>query len=145
MGAPMLVVSMALYTPVIAALTVAYNPPSRLGRFLCSSFRGSLLSDCSAYIKSSGISHRNWQSLTLTREGEPLLSQRLLWVDHLDARDRYTAGHSAAVAIYARDIAIRMDLAEEETRKVHLAGLVHDIGKIGPPAGLLEKPGALDT
>jgi putative nucleotidyltransferase with HDIG domain len=61
----------------------------------------------------------------------------------LDARDRYTAGHSAAVAVYARDIAGRMDLSEEDQRLAHLCGLVHDIGKIGLPPGLLEKPGAL--
>jgi putative nucleotidyltransferase with HDIG domain len=61
----------------------------------------------------------------------------------LDARDRYTAGHSAAVAIYARDIAKRMGLSEEEQSLVHQCGLVHDVGKIGLPAGLLEKPGAL--
>lgn len=61
----------------------------------------------------------------------------------LDARDRYTAGHSAAVAVYARDIAARMGLPEEQQRLVHLCGLVHDIGKIGLPPGLLEKPGAL--
>jgi putative nucleotidyltransferase with HDIG domain len=61
----------------------------------------------------------------------------------LDARDQYTAGHSAAVAIYARDIAARMGLSTEEQELVHLCGLVHDIGKIGLPAGLLEKPGPL--
>jgi putative nucleotidyltransferase with HDIG domain len=61
----------------------------------------------------------------------------------LDARDRYTAGHSAAVAIYARDIARRMDLSEHEQEVVHLCGLVHDVGKIGLPPGLLEKQGAL--
>jgi putative nucleotidyltransferase with HDIG domain len=61
----------------------------------------------------------------------------------LDARDAYTAGHSAAVAIYARDIADRMALGEEQRDLAHLCGLVHDIGKIGLPAGLLEKPGAL--
>jgi putative nucleotidyltransferase with HDIG domain len=61
----------------------------------------------------------------------------------LDARDQYTAGHSAAVAIYARDIAQRMGLSEERQELVHLCGLVHDIGKIGLPAGLLEKPGPL--
>jgi HD-GYP domain-containing protein (c-di-GMP phosphodiesterase class II) len=61
----------------------------------------------------------------------------------LDARDRYTAGHSAAVAIYSRDIARRMGLSEDEQRKCHLAGLVHDIGKIGLPPGLLEKEGPL--
>jgi putative nucleotidyltransferase with HDIG domain len=61
----------------------------------------------------------------------------------LDARDQYTAGHSATVAVYARDIAARMDLSEADQRLAHLCGLVHDIGKIGLPAGLLEKPGAL--
>ncbi|MDP9223150.1 MAG: HD-GYP domain-containing protein [Actinomycetota bacterium] len=61
----------------------------------------------------------------------------------LDARDRYTAGHSAAVAIYARDIARRMGLDDDQQQLAHLCGLVHDIGKIGLPAGLLEKPGAL--
>src|SRR5581483_10046066 len=61
----------------------------------------------------------------------------------LDARDRYTAGHSAAVAIYARDIASRMNLDQQQQDLAHLCGLVHDIGKIGLPAGLLEKPGAL--
>lgn len=61
----------------------------------------------------------------------------------LDARDRYTAGHSAAVAIYARDIAKRMALSEDDQELVHLCGLVHDVGKIGLVAGLLEKPGAL--
>jgi putative nucleotidyltransferase with HDIG domain len=61
----------------------------------------------------------------------------------LDARDRYTAGHSAAVAIYSRDIAQRMGLSDPQQQLVHLCGLVHDIGKIGLPAGLLEKPGAL--
>jgi putative nucleotidyltransferase with HDIG domain len=61
----------------------------------------------------------------------------------LDARDEYTAGHSAAVAIYARDIARRLGLPEAEQQLAHLCGLVHDIGKVGLPAGLLEKPGPL--
>ena len=64
-------------------------------------------------------------------------------VTTLDARDRYTAGHSAAVAIYARDIAERLGLSDESQQLAHVCGLVHDVGKIGLPAGLLEKPGAL--
>ncbi len=64
-------------------------------------------------------------------------------VTTLDARDRYTAGHSAAVAIYSRDIAARMGLTLEDQHLAHLCGLVHDIGKVGLPPGLLEKTGAL--
>lgn len=61
----------------------------------------------------------------------------------LDARDQYTAGHSAAVATYARDIAERMGLSTREQELAHLCGLVHDVGKIGLPPGLLEKTAAL--
>jgi putative nucleotidyltransferase with HDIG domain len=64
-------------------------------------------------------------------------------VTTLDARDRYTAGHSALVARHARDIAKRLGLSEEQQSIAHLCGLVHDIGKIGLPPGLLEKPGPL--
>jgi putative nucleotidyltransferase with HDIG domain len=78
-----------------------------------------------------------------TRLESANLSFATALVATLDARDRYTAGHSAAVAIYARDIAKRMGLSEKEQELVHVCGLVHDVGKIGLPAGLLEKPGAL--
>jgi putative nucleotidyltransferase with HDIG domain len=61
----------------------------------------------------------------------------------LDARDPRTANHSAAVAVYARDIARSLDLAPELVAKIQLAGLLHDIGKIGVPQEVLMKPGAL--
>jgi putative nucleotidyltransferase with HDIG domain len=61
----------------------------------------------------------------------------------LDARDKYTAGHSAAVAVYAREIARELGLSAEDQDRIHLTGLVHDIGKVGLPPGILEKPGAL--
>jgi putative nucleotidyltransferase with HDIG domain len=64
-------------------------------------------------------------------------------VTTLDARDRYTAGHSAAVAVYARDIAGRMELPQETQHLAHLSGLLHDIGKVGVPPGVLEKNGPL--
>lgn len=61
----------------------------------------------------------------------------------LDARDRYTAGHSAAVAIYARDISSHLGLSAAEQNLAYVCGLVHDIGKVGLPAGILEKAGPL--
>jgi putative nucleotidyltransferase with HDIG domain len=64
-------------------------------------------------------------------------------VTTLDARDRYTAGHSAAVAVYARDIAEHMQCPMETQQLAHLSGLLHDIGKIGVPPGVLEKNGPL--
>jgi putative nucleotidyltransferase with HDIG domain len=71
------------------------------------------------------------------------LSFAVALVATLDARDRYTAGHSEAVAMYARDIAAEMGWSVADQQLVDLCGLVHDIGKIGLPPGLLEKPGAL--
>jgi len=65
----------------------------------------------------------------------------LVWT--LDATNEYTAGHSAAVAIYAKDIATRLGLPDDQIQLVHRAGLVHDIGKVGLPPSLLDKPGAL--
>lgn len=62
----------------------------------------------------------------------------------LDARDAYTAGHSAAVAVYTRDIAREMGFDDEIVRLAHLSGLLHDIGKIGVPGRVLNKTAPLD-
>jgi putative nucleotidyltransferase with HDIG domain len=64
-------------------------------------------------------------------------------VTALDARDRYTAGHSVAVAVYARDIAAQLGLHPQEQALAYLCGLIHDIGKVGVPAGVLQKTGPL--
>ncbi len=82
-------------------------------------------------------------SAAMQRQEKAHLSFASALVATLDARDEYTAGHSAAVAIYARDIAERLGLSQAEQRMAHLCGLVHDIGKIGLAVGLLEKAGPL--
>jgi putative nucleotidyltransferase with HDIG domain len=82
-------------------------------------------------------------AVAMERQEKANLSFASALVATLDARDRYTAGHSAAVAVYARDIAARLGLDTADQELAHLCGLVHDIGKVGLPAGLLEKPGPL--
>jgi putative nucleotidyltransferase with HDIG domain len=57
----------------------------------------------------------------------------------LDARDEHTAGHSAAVAVYARDVARLKGLPDGEVAKIQLAALLHDIGKIGLTNDVLNK------
>ncbi|MBC7643906.1 MAG: HD domain-containing protein, partial [Thermoleophilia bacterium] len=54
-------------------------------------------------------------------------------VHALDARDSYTAGHSAAVAVYSRDIARELGFDSDTVNLAHIAGLLHDVGKIGVP------------
>jgi putative nucleotidyltransferase with HDIG domain len=61
----------------------------------------------------------------------------------LDSKDEYTAQHSAAVAMYCRDIATRLELPEDERNAVHFAGLLHDLGKVGVPDAVLRKPSKL--
>lgn len=58
-------------------------------------------------------------------------------------RDPYTAGHQQRVADLAAAIAREMGLAEDEVTGIHLAGTVHDIGKISIPAEILNRPGRL--
>jgi putative nucleotidyltransferase with HDIG domain len=56
----------------------------------------------------------------------------------LDLRDRMTARHSAAVARYAREIAMALGLSEAEQELAHTAGLLHDIGKFVFPDSILK-------
>ncbi len=65
-------------------------------------------------------------------------------VSSLDAKDDYTAGHSAAVAQWATALAADMGLSEHEVELTHLAGLMHDVGKIGIPDRVLKGNGSLD-
>jgi diguanylate cyclase (GGDEF)-like protein/putative nucleotidyltransferase with HDIG domain len=61
----------------------------------------------------------------------------------VDNKDRYTKRHSEDVARYASFIARRVGLDEEFQSTVRLAGLLHDVGKIGIPDVILRKPGSL--
>ena len=61
----------------------------------------------------------------------------------LEARDEYTSGHSQRVTSIATAIAMEMGLQEQEIQKIKLAGLVHDIGKIGVKESVLNKASRL--
>jgi putative nucleotidyltransferase with HDIG domain len=130
-----------LHTPVVAILAFSYETlsPWSVALFAIPAFAAQrlLLLYRQQRETAEALSQAN------ARLASANLSFATALVATLDARDRYTAGHSAAVAIYARDIARRMGLSEKEQELAHLCGLVHDVGKIGLAAGLLEKPGAL--
>jgi putative nucleotidyltransferase with HDIG domain len=138
---PVIVSSVPFYSPVVAILVLAYRDvsPWTLPLFFVPSLaaqRWFLLYQEERRLASDlGNANAQLQAANLS------FAKGLIAT--LDARDQYTAGHSAAVAVYARDIAERMDLGADQIDLAHLCGLVHDIGKIGLPAGLLEKPGAL--
>ena len=63
----------------------------------------------------------------------------------VESRDPYTAGHQRKVAELASAIAREMGLPEDRVKMIHMAGLIHDIGKINVPAEILSRPGKLTT
>ena len=62
----------------------------------------------------------------------------------IDAKDTYTNGHSGRVAEYAREIARRAGYSAEEQNDIYMMGLLHDVGKIGVPDAVINKPAKLN-
>ena len=87
------------------------------------------------------------KTITLQRrqqEYRSIVSQALLTFAHtIDAKDKYTNGHSARVAHYSLEIARRLKLSEEDQERIYYIALLHDIGKIGIPDTILTKPDKL--
>lgn len=138
---PVVASSVPLYAPVLALLAFAYREVSPWTLLL---FVGPALAAHRLFVLYHDQRELADDLLSVNSRLERAnFSFAAALVATLDARDRYTAGHSAAVAIFARDIAARMGLAPEQQELAHLAGLVHDIGKVGLPAGLLEKAGPM--
>lgn len=61
----------------------------------------------------------------------------------VDAKDTYTCGHSERVAMLSRTLAVEAGLDEAAVERIYMAGLLHDVGKIGVPEAVLQKPGKL--
>lgn len=138
---PLFIVALPLYVPAVTLLVYGYEEYSLavVGMFLVPVL--ALQKVVHLYQEERSARQNLLDANTQLERAN--LSFAAALVATLDARDRYTAGHSAAVAIYSRDIAKRMGRSEAEQQMAHLSGLVHDIGKIGLPPGLLEKPGPL--
>jgi putative nucleotidyltransferase with HDIG domain len=141
--------TMALYTPLTALYAFAYGVAGAwVMAFIAIPLLAAHLS-YSLYARQSQLIDQ--LTTTNARLGEANqhlrrvnLSFAAAMVRALDARDAWTAGHSAAVAVYSRDIAREMGMSEHEIEMVHLTGLVHDIGKIGVRAEVLQKTSALN-
>ncbi len=79
----------------------------------------------------------------LRNERDSILSTITSLVSALEARDPYTRNHSAHVAQFAVRLGKEMGLSRSELYEIHLAGLLHDVGKIGIPDAILLKPAGL--
>ena len=80
--------------------------------------------------KTRKVQEAYWQTVTALSEA-------------VDAKDRYTSGHSRRVAEYSKMIAMRMGKSIVEQDMIYRAGLLHDVGKIGVPVEIINKPGKL--
>jgi putative nucleotidyltransferase with HDIG domain len=111
--------------------------------------------DQAAYAAKHGgkgrVSHPEDVTLTLDRNPAVLARQlqhaNMTTVEALaaavDAKDPYTRGHSQRVSAYAVAIATALGLSATDIARVRLAGLLHDVGKIGIPDAILAKAGPL--
>jgi HD-GYP domain-containing protein (c-di-GMP phosphodiesterase class II) len=91
-----------------------------------------------------------WEALLAAEPGRrPVLERREFDLglraiaDFTDMKSPYLSGHSAGVAGLAAEAAVQAGLAESEQDVVRRAGLVHDLGRVGVPAGIWGKPGPL--
>ena len=79
-----------------------------------------------------------------TQENENL-SLRIVQTlaEAIDAKDNYTNGHSGRVAKYTREIARRFGYSQKRQDEIYMMGLLHDVGKIGVPDAVINKPDKL--
>ncbi len=72
------------------------------------------------------------------------LAAVMLLAETLDLRDAGTAKHSRTVGAYARHTAAALGLSPDRVERIHAAGVLHDLGKLGIADAILHKPGKLD-
>ena len=79
------------------------------------------------------------------QEREQKLLQELIesYAQVVDAKDPYTNGHSSRVAEYAVKIAELAGKSDEECQQIYFTALLHDVGKVGIPDAIINKPGKL--
>ena len=73
------------------------------------------------------------------------LNSIMVIANTIDAKDAYTSGHSMRVAQCSTAIARKLNWSENEIQNIHYIALLHDIGKIGVPDAILNKPGKLSV
>jgi HD-GYP domain-containing protein (c-di-GMP phosphodiesterase class II) len=94
---------------------------------------------------SAAILATHSRNVELFREREHLLvSVVRALVSAIDAKDEYTRGHSERVALIGKHLAAACGLSPDQCERIYLAGLLHDVGKIGVRDVVLRKPGKLD-
>lgn len=95
----------------------------------------------------TGLEIRKYVNLLIKRKQEVVRVNQdlvLAFINTIEAKDGYLCGHSLSVSYYAKLICQQMGYSEKECKKIYLAGVFHDIGKIGVCETVLNKPGKLN-
>jgi len=88
---------------------------------------------------------RHLRMNTLLLDDSQLSEISILFSRIIDFRSKFTATHSAGVASVARELSLLVGFSKIEAEHMHIAGLLHDLGKLAIPREILEKSGELDA
>ncbi len=133
------------YVVMVVSNTKLYESIRRImvrNAFVCIGVFGLILYFCTLAFKRIRIHMRNEEESRKNVEKTNETILRTL-ARAIDAKDRYTNGHSQRVAKYAAEIAKRMGKDADYQEKIYRAGLLHDIGKIHIPDAIINKPARL--
>jgi putative nucleotidyltransferase with HDIG domain len=131
-----------LRTSAWRELSDAVRESRRTGRFTPNFPTTSTLAEVNRQAEALNAAARTVQNSQADLDGAYLEFVETM-AQALDARDPYTAGHSLRVASYSHMLALEMGLSDVEAEEIRIAAQLHDIGKIGIPDAVLQKPGPL--
>ena len=133
----MLMILVVMFSALIPSVITSKCHTSILGVTLCAIilydyYQGLIQREMSANLKKQQASLKRLFEQTATA-----------LVNAIDAKDKYTHGHSARVAEYSRKIAEAIGKSEEECEEIYFSALLHDVGKIGIPLNIINKDARL--
>lgn len=114
------------------------GPANSLGFDEIGSMEATLLQSAAALLATHAA------NVSLFKQHEQLVVDAIhTLVGVVEAKDAYTCGHSDRVALFGRRVAQELGMSAMDCHHVYLAGLLHDIGKVGVADDVLLKPGSL--
>lgn len=95
---------------------------------------GSIANETSIYLENAGL---------FSNVRELVMGLLHSMTSAVDAKDSYTSGHSRRVALLSKELAVFSGSSQHDAERIYMAGLLHDVGKIGISESVLRKPGKL--
>ncbi len=129
-----LVIDLIQIPPLIIGMSMSHNLRMIPGLFLNIS---TVLTITIIYLSQAKVEREKKRLRSLFEQTAVTL------VGAIDAKDTYTHGHSSRVAEYSRKLAEMKGMSEKQCDEIYYTALLHDVGKIGVPENIINKPGKL--